>query len=70
LISHPSRCDLTVVRIDDVVGARFVIVEMVGFRQVMWIIMLESAMDQIVRVDTSGQHVLPVVSDQQGVTSN
>jgi hypothetical protein len=61
---------LTVVRIDDVVGARFVIVEMVGFRQVMWIIMLESAMDQIVRVDTSGQHVLPVVSDQQGVTSN
>jgi hypothetical protein len=70
LISHPSRCDLTVVRIDDVVGARFVIVEMVGFHQVMWIIMLESAMDQIVRVDTSGQHVLPVVSDQQGVTSN
>jgi hypothetical protein len=61
---------LTVVRIDDVVGARFVIVEMVGFRQVMWIIMLESAMNQIVRVDTPGQYVLPVVSDQQGVKSN
>jgi hypothetical protein len=53
-----------------VVGARFVMVETVGFCQVIWIIMFESAMDQIVRVDTPGQHVLPVVSDQQGVKSN
>jgi hypothetical protein len=32
-------------------------VEMVGFRQVMWLVMLESAKDQILEVDTPGQHV-------------
>jgi hypothetical protein len=32
-------------------------VEMVGFRQVMWLVMLESAKDQILGVDTPGQHV-------------
>jgi hypothetical protein len=30
---------------------------MVRFRQVMWIVMLESANDQILGVDTLGQHV-------------
>jgi hypothetical protein len=32
-------------------------VEIVGIRQVMWIIMLESAKDQILGVDTPEQHV-------------
>jgi hypothetical protein len=36
-------------------------VEMVRFCQVIWIVMLEFAKDQIVRVDTPGQHVPPCV---------
>jgi hypothetical protein len=36
-------------------------VEMVGFRQEMWSIMLESAKDRILGVDTQGQHVSPHV---------
>jgi hypothetical protein len=36
-------------------------VETVGFRQVMWFVMLESAKDQISGVDTPGQHVPPHV---------
>jgi hypothetical protein len=36
-------------------------VETVGFRQVIWFIMLESAKDQIMGVDTPGQHVPPRV---------
>jgi hypothetical protein len=36
-------------------------VETVGFRQVMWIGMLESAKDQIVGLDTPGQYVPPRV---------
>jgi hypothetical protein len=34
---------------------------MVGFRQVMWFVMFESAKDRILRVDTTGQHVPPRV---------
>jgi hypothetical protein len=34
-------------------------VEMVGFRQVMWLVMLESAKDRILGVDPPGQHVPP-----------
>jgi hypothetical protein len=34
-------------------------VEVVGIRQVMWIVMLESAKDRIMGVDTPGQHVPP-----------
>jgi hypothetical protein len=30
-------------------------VEMVGIRQVMWFVMLESAKDQVIGVDTQGQ---------------
>jgi hypothetical protein len=37
------------------------IMEMVDFRQVMWFVMLKSAKDQIVGVDTTGQHVPPRV---------
>jgi hypothetical protein len=35
--------------------------EMVGIRQVMWIVMLESAKNRILGVDTPGQHVPPRV---------
>jgi hypothetical protein len=35
--------------------------ETVGFRQVMWIVMLESAKDQVLGVDTPGQQVTPHV---------
>jgi hypothetical protein len=36
-------------------------VETVGFRQVMWLVMLKSAKDRILGVDTVGQHVPPHV---------
>jgi hypothetical protein len=36
-------------------------VETVGFRQEMWLVMLESAKDRILGVDTPGQHVPPRV---------
>jgi hypothetical protein len=36
-------------------------VETVGFRQVMWLVMLESAKDQILGVDPLEQHVPPRV---------
>jgi hypothetical protein len=37
------------------------LVEMVGFRQVMWLVMLGSAKDRILGVDLPGQHVPPCV---------
>jgi hypothetical protein len=36
-------------------------VETVGSRQVMWFVMLESAKDRVIGVDTLGQQVLPHV---------
>jgi hypothetical protein len=36
-------------------------VEMVGIRQVLWIVVLESPKDWILGVDTPGQHVPPCV---------
>jgi hypothetical protein len=36
-------------------------VETVGVRQVMWFIMLKSAKDRVIGVDTSGQQVMPRV---------
>jgi hypothetical protein len=36
-------------------------VETVGIRQVMWCVMLESAKDRVIGVDTLGQQVLPCV---------
>jgi hypothetical protein len=36
-------------------------VETVGFRQVMWLVMSESAKDQILGVNPPGQHVSPHV---------
>jgi hypothetical protein len=35
--------------------------EMVGIRQVMWLVMLESTKDGVIGVDTTGQQVLPRV---------
>jgi hypothetical protein len=43
-----------VVRFDAVVGARFGMVETVGVHQVMWFVMLKSAKDQVIGVDTLG----------------
>jgi hypothetical protein len=37
------------------------LVETVGIRQVMWFVMLESAEDQVIGVDTTGQQVPPRV---------
>jgi hypothetical protein len=34
-------------------------VDMVGIRQVMWFVMLESAMDRVIGVDTPGQQMPP-----------
>jgi hypothetical protein len=50
-----------VVRFDAVVWARFGMVETAGFRQVLWLVMLESAKDRILILDTVGQHVPPCV---------
>jgi hypothetical protein len=36
-------------------------VETVGIRQVMWFVMLKSAMDRVIGVDTPGQQVSPCV---------
>jgi hypothetical protein len=36
-------------------------VETVGIRQVMWFVMLESAKDRVIGVNTPGQQVLPRV---------
>jgi hypothetical protein len=36
-------------------------VEMVGIHQVMWFVMLESAKDRVIGVDTPGQQVPPRV---------
>jgi hypothetical protein len=44
-----------------VVRAKLELVETVGFCQVMWIVMLESAKDQVLEVDTLGQQVSPRV---------
>jgi hypothetical protein len=61
MVSHPSRCELTLVRIDAVVWARLEWWIRFGFRQVMWLVMLESAKDRIFGVDPPGQHVAPHV---------
>jgi hypothetical protein len=66
MVSHLSRCELN--RAEDRccdlsnVGT----VETVGLHQVMWFVMLEYAKDQILGVDTPGQHVPPRV--QYGTT--
>jgi hypothetical protein len=41
-------------------------VETVGIRQVIWLVILESAKDRVIRVDTPGQQVSPRV--QYGTT--
>jgi hypothetical protein len=66
LVFHPSWCEVTLVRSDTVVRAWVGMVEMVGFHQVMWFVMLESAKDWVLGVDTLGQQVPPRV--QYGTT--
>jgi hypothetical protein len=66
MVSHPSRCKLTLVRIDAVVWARLEWWGRFWFRQVMWLVMLESAENWILGVDPLGQHVPPRV--QYGTT--
>jgi hypothetical protein len=61
LVFHLSWSEEMMVRIDAVVWAWVEMVETVEFRQVMWIVMLKSAKDRIVWVDTPGQHVSPRV---------
>jgi ABC-type dipeptide/oligopeptide/nickel transport system permease subunit len=56
-VFHPSWCEVTLERFDAVVWARFGMVETVGFHQVLWLVMLESTKDQVLGVDTLGQHV-------------
>jgi hypothetical protein len=59
----PASVEMLVdhVRIDVLVWAWAGMVEMIGIRQVMWLVMLESTKDQILGVDTPGQHVPPRV---------
>jgi hypothetical protein len=54
LVFHPSWCEMIMVRFDAVIWPRFGIVETVGFRHVLWLVMLESTKDRILGVDTSG----------------
>jgi hypothetical protein len=61
MVSHPSRCELTLVRIDAMVWARLEWWRWLGFRQVMWLVMLESAKDWILGVDPPGQQLPPRV---------
>jgi hypothetical protein len=61
LVFHPSWCEVTVVRIDAVIWAWVGMVETIGFYQVMWFVMLESAKDHILGLDTPGQQVPPRV---------
>jgi hypothetical protein len=61
VISHPSRCELTLVRLDAVVWARLEWWRRFGFRQVTWLVMLKSAKDRILGVDPLGQQVPPRV---------
>jgi hypothetical protein len=61
LVFHLSLCEVTVVRFDVVVWARFGMVETARIYQVMWFVMLESAKDRVIGVDTSGQQMPPHV---------
>jgi hypothetical protein len=61
LVFHPSWCEVTVVRIDAMVWSWVGMLETVGFCQVMWFIMLKSAKDRVLGVDTLGQQVSPRV---------
>jgi hypothetical protein len=50
-----------VVRLDAVVRAWVRMVEMVGIRQVLWLVLLKFAKGRVLGVDTPGQQVLPCV---------
>jgi hypothetical protein len=61
LVFHPSGYEVTMVRFDAVVWARFGMVETVAIHQVTWFVMLESIKDQVIGVDTPRQQVPPRV---------
>jgi hypothetical protein len=61
LVFHPTWWEVTVVRFDAVVWACDGMVETVGFRQVLWLVMFELAKDEVLGVDTPGQQVPPRV---------
>jgi hypothetical protein len=61
LVFHLSWCEVTTVRFDVVIWARFGMAETVGIRQVIWFVMLKSANDRVIGVDTPGEQVLPCV---------
>jgi hypothetical protein len=61
MVSHLSRCDLTVLRINAVVWARLEWWRWLESVKVMRFVMLESTKDRILGVVTTGQHVLPCV---------
>jgi hypothetical protein len=61
LVFHLSWCEVTVVRFDAVVWARFGMVEPFVVHQVMWFVMLKSAKDRVIGVDTPWQQVPPRV---------
>jgi hypothetical protein len=58
LVFHLSWCEVTIVRFDVVIWGRFGMMETIGIRQVMWFVMLKSAKDWVIGVDTPRQHVL------------
>jgi hypothetical protein len=45
-------------------------VETVGFRQLLWIVMLESTKDRVLRVDTLGQQVSCTCPVWNGLLTN
>jgi hypothetical protein len=49
------------VRLDAVVRAWVRMVEMVGIRQVLWLVLLKFAKDRVLGVDTPGQQMLSCV---------
>jgi hypothetical protein len=56
--------------IDAVVWAKVGMVETVGICQVIWLVMLKSAKDWILAVDTPWQHVPPRVQYGTGLLTN
>jgi hypothetical protein len=57
VVVHLSWCEVTVVRFYTVVWAKFEMMETVEIRQVMWFVMLKSAVDRVLGVDTPRQYV-------------
>jgi hypothetical protein len=61
LVFHPLCCEVAMVRFNAVVRARIGMVETDGICQVMWFVMLESAKDRVIGLETLGQQMPPHV---------